>query len=68
VARSTKNDDKKRDDVAVKIDREVVRLAKAVASYRDLSLAEFISETLRPLVVKMFDGLPRERKHPNEEP
>jgi hypothetical protein len=40
----------KRNDVPVKIDAEVVRVAKIAAAYKDMSLAEYISERLRPLV------------------
>jgi hypothetical protein len=40
----------RRNDIAVKIDTEVARLAKIVAAYKDVSLAEYISDTLRPIV------------------
>jgi hypothetical protein len=40
----------KRNDVPVKIDAEVIRVAKIAAAYRELSLAEYLSERLRPLV------------------
>jgi predicted HicB family RNase H-like nuclease len=40
----------KRNDVPVKVDEEVVRLARIVAAYRGESLAEYMSETLRPIV------------------
>jgi hypothetical protein len=40
----------RRTDVAVKIDTEVVRQAKVVAAFRGISLAEYLSETLRPAV------------------
>ena len=40
----------RRNDAAVKIDAEVVRAAKIVAAHKDLSLAEYLSETLRPIV------------------
>jgi hypothetical protein len=40
----------KRNDVPVKLDAEVVRVAKIAAAYKDMSLAEYLSERLRPLV------------------
>lgn len=40
----------KRKDVPVKVDEEVVRKARIAASYRGIPLAEYISETLRPIV------------------
>jgi hypothetical protein len=42
----------KRIDIAVKIDAEVVRLGKIVAAYKDISLAEYFSENLMPLVLR----------------
>jgi len=44
-----------RDDVAVKVDREVVGQAKIVAWDRGISLAEYITETLRSAVGRDFD-------------
>jgi hypothetical protein len=40
----------KRTDVTVKLDTEVVRLAKIVAAYRSSSVADYLSETLLPIV------------------
>jgi hypothetical protein len=40
----------RRNDVAVKIDAGVVRMAKIVAAHKDISLAEYLSDTLRPIV------------------
>jgi hypothetical protein len=37
----------KRNDVPVKMDAEVVRVCKIVAAYRGLTLAEYLSETMR---------------------
>jgi hypothetical protein len=41
-----------RNDLQVKIDAEVVKLAKQVSLARDLHLAEYLSELLRPLVMR----------------
>lgn len=40
----------RRKDMAVKIDAEVTRKAKIVAAYKDVSLAEYLSESLRDIV------------------
>jgi hypothetical protein len=45
----------KRNDVSVKIDAEVVALAKMVASSREQSLAEYLSVTLDPIVRRDLD-------------
>lgn len=45
----------KRTDVPVKMDAEVVRRAKIVASYRNQSLAEFLSESMRPIVDRLLE-------------
>jgi predicted DNA binding CopG/RHH family protein len=42
----------KRNDVPVKVDSEVIRVAKIAAAYKGLSLAEYLSETLRPIVAR----------------
>jgi hypothetical protein len=39
-----------RNDVAVKLDAEVVRVARIVAAYRNIPMAEYLSEILRPIV------------------
>jgi hypothetical protein len=42
----------KRQDVTVKLDSEVVRIAKIVAAYRGVSVADYLSESLRPIAQK----------------
>jgi ribosomal protein L12E/L44/L45/RPP1/RPP2 len=44
----------KRNDTAVKIDAEVIRVAKIVAAFEGKSLAEFLSESLKPIVDAKF--------------
>jgi hypothetical protein len=39
-----------RKDVQVKLDADVVRMAKMVAAARDITLAEYLSEMIRPIV------------------
>jgi hypothetical protein len=41
---------KRRIDTSVKIDAGIAYQAKIVAAYRDQTLAEYLSETLRPIV------------------
>ena len=45
----------KRNDVSVKMDASVVDDAKIVASYKKLSLAQYLSETLRPIVAQQLE-------------
>lgn len=40
----------KRNDVTVKMDAEVVHVAKIVSAHRNISLAEYLSVTLKPIV------------------
>ncbi len=41
-----------RNDVQVKLDAEVVKSARIVSAYRDLTMAEYLSGLLAPLVAK----------------
>ncbi len=52
----------KRNDVPVKLDAEVLRMARIVAAYEDVPIAELLSETLRPILVKKLE------KHQKESP
>ncbi|QEH33953.1 hypothetical protein OJF2_24860 [Aquisphaera giovannonii] len=42
-----------RNDVQVKIDANVAQTAKIVAAYRDTTVAELVSEILRPILEQM---------------
>jgi hypothetical protein len=44
-----------RDDVVARIDRGVIAKARYVAETRKISLAEYLSEILRPIVAKDFE-------------
>jgi hypothetical protein len=46
----------KRNDQPVKMDAEVLRIARIVAAYEDVPLAELISETLRPVLQKKLEA------------
>lgn len=45
----------KRNDLAVKIDASLVSKAKAIAGFRGLSLAQYLSDKLREPVERDFD-------------
>ena len=45
----------KRNDLPVKLDAEVVRMARIVSAYEDQTIAELCSELLRPLLVKKLE-------------
>jgi hypothetical protein len=42
----------KRQDMTVKLDAEVLRVAKIVAAYRGVTVADYLSELVRPLALK----------------
>jgi len=44
----------KRNDVVVKVDSEVIRMARIVASYEDIPLAELVSRELAPIMEKLL--------------
>jgi flagellar motor switch protein FliM len=48
-----------RDDVVVKVDREVIRKAKMIARYYGKHLAEFLSEELHPIVDAKYPRIAR---------
>jgi hypothetical protein len=45
-----------RNDLNVRLDAEVVRVAKMVASGRGITLAEYLSESMRPIVKRDFEA------------
>jgi len=51
---------KKREDVSVKIDAKVYRQAKMVATHREITLAEYLSELLEKPVGRDFQKLRQE--------
>jgi hypothetical protein len=52
-----------RNDISVKLDAQVTRKAKLVATNRGITLAEYLSELLKPLVARDYDA---EFKQPNK--
>lgn len=56
----------KRKDVAVKIDAEVARMGKIVAAFEGKSLAEYLSDSLRPIVEAAFRRHIRQAQPPDE--
>lgn len=43
-----------RNDLSVKIDAEVLKQARIVATHRSIPVAEYLSELIRPLVVRDY--------------
>lgn len=50
----------KRNDLVAKIDADVLKKAKLVAAHRSITLAEYLSEMLRPLVDRDVARLARD--------
>lgn len=48
-----------RDDVVVKVDREVIRKAKMIARYHGKHLAEYLTDKLHPLVDAEYPRIAR---------
>lgn len=46
----------KRNDVPAKIDAEVMRVARIVAAYEEIDIAELVSEILRPVLAKRLES------------
>jgi hypothetical protein len=49
----------KRDDTSARIEEDVLRDARTVASFRGLSLRAYLSDTLRPIVKKDLQEVAR---------
>ena len=66
MARKRVEDKSKRDDVAVKLDRELTDKAKLVASRKRITLAEYMTELSRPTIERDFAKVIREMKGDGE--
>ncbi len=44
----------RRNDQTAKIDADVLRMAKVIASYKNVPLAEYLSAALRPIVERDY--------------
>ena len=49
-----------RNDISVKLDRAVVGKAKMVATHRGVSVAELLSEAVRPVIDRAYAAMLRE--------
>jgi hypothetical protein len=58
----------RRNDTAAKIDSGIVADAKIVAAFRGISLAEYLSEILRPSVSKDLENEMTKRQRPTGGP
>lgn len=47
----------KRNDLAVKIDAYVLKLARILAAHEDQTIAQILSETMKPILQKRLDKL-----------
>lgn len=56
----TKGKRSERDDVAQKLDRAIVGKARLIATHRGISVAELLSEMLKPHVDKAYAVMLRE--------
>lgn len=56
--------EKKRNDRAVKVEAEIVRKAQTICSFREITLAEYLSNILRPVVDREFEKFKRELTDP----
>lgn len=54
----------RRNDTAAKIDAGVIKDAKIVAAFRGQSLAEYLSEILRPAVTRDLENEMAKRQRP----
>lgn len=50
----------KRNDLAVKLDAVIVRKARTISAYKDISMAEYLSNILRPIIDKQFDAFKKQ--------
>lgn len=56
---------KKRNDLAVKIDADIVRKARTICSYSDITLAEYLSGFLKPIIDREFEGFKKKLTEPD---
>ena len=54
----------KRNDVSVKVDADVVEACRLAATYQGKSLAEYLSETLKPIAERDIEEGHARRKAP----
>lgn len=52
----------KRNDVPAKVDADVMHVARIVAAYENVQIAELISEILRPILAKRLEKHRREQE------
>jgi hypothetical protein len=54
-----------RNDLAVKMGADVVKMAKHIAIDRGITLAEYLTERIRPLVEQDFEEMAKHLKKPS---
>jgi hypothetical protein len=58
----------RRNDVAVKLAADVVKMARHLAVDRGVPLAQYLSDRLRPFVVQDFEEMTKRLKKPEQNP
>lgn len=58
----------KRNDSSVKIESGIVRKARLITDFRDATLAEYLSDLLRPLVERDYDQFKRDIQQEDKKP
>ncbi len=58
----------RRNDVAVKLGADVVKMARHLAVDQNVPLAEYLTERLRPLVERDFEEMTKRLKKPEATP
>jgi hypothetical protein len=66
AARENPMAESKRNDITVRVDADVIRDAKVVAAFRDITLAEYLSEVLRPIVDADLDRHMEKKRKPKK--
>ncbi len=56
----------KRNDTSVKIDAEIIRKARTISAFRDISMAEYLSTILRPIIDKEFEQFKKSLAKPTD--
>lgn len=71
VATMPRKDAPKRNDLSVKVDAHVIRLARLLSAHEDKTMAEVLSEAARGVLMKKLDKLgvpyPPPPEPPNDE-
>ena len=59
LARKKQDAGKRPDPISVKIDADVYRLLKTIAAWHGKHVSEYLTETMRPIVLRDFEAIKR---------